>query len=125
MPEMVMDKLRASFCWWTDTFRNKEKIWLYKGNFLPHGDQSGDTTSCGIVSYNAIARDLFLDALWSLGTRKQMRIEAFCEIVMQHNQKVSCSFRQMVTHTHLEFSGRRQASQTKPCIGFPHHTRRH
>lgn len=79
--------LANSLLWWFSRFRPS----TYRGNILAHGTQSGDSFNCGIVAYNAIAHDVFGDELWTMETRKLLRIESFSAIVLWHNGQVNTS----------------------------------
>ncbi|KAL5521769.1 MARS2_1 [Sanghuangporus sanghuang] len=85
--ESDMTKLRTALVWWIDSFIEENAKCSYAGNILVHGDQMGDSDSCGIVAYNTIAHALFGDELWTLKERKRHRVEAFNAIIMRHNAR--------------------------------------
>lgn len=84
-----MAPLRAALQWWLGTFEGLTCPFVYSGEFMEHGVQEDDTFSCGIVTYNTIAHDIFGDELWTIKTRKRIRIDCFNAIVMMNNQLVS------------------------------------
>ncbi|OCB83926.1 hypothetical protein A7U60_g9133 [Sanghuangporus baumii] len=83
--ESLLARLRKALLWWINGHLGSETDCTYEGNVLIHGDQSGDTDSCGVISYNTIAHALFGDELWTFSNRKRLRIEAFSTIIMRHN----------------------------------------
>lgn len=85
-----MVPLKNRLKWWIGAFHGLQNAsFTYLGNILTHGCQQDDSYSCGIVSYNAIAHDLFADELWTIKTRRRQRIDCFNMIVLRYNQSVS------------------------------------
>ena len=84
-----LEPLKRSILWWMKNLYRNDRDCAYLGNALAHGQQRLDSASCGIVSYNAIAHDLFGDMLWTEKESKRFRVEAFNAIVMRHNERVS------------------------------------
>ncbi|KAL5536122.1 MARS2_3 [Sanghuangporus sanghuang] len=84
-PESCMSRVKDSLQWWISGICEAGRNCTYKRNVMVHGTQTGDTSSCGIVSYNTIAHDLFRDELWTIKNSKRFRIEAFNSIILHHN----------------------------------------
>ena len=87
-PESCVSQVKNALIWWISGIPGQETDCTYKQDFMAHGLQS-DTFSCGIVSYNTIAHDLFGDELWTSSNSRRFRIEAFNGIVVHHNASVS------------------------------------
>lgn len=83
-----MQPIRDLLAWWIGQIFDDGLS--YKARYIKHGDQTGtDTYSCGIISCNAIAHELFGDELWTAKNKMRLRIAAFNEIVKRHNEAVS------------------------------------
>ena len=89
LPEDDLLSLRASLANWVKDVHEDGTEFAYRPNIMSRGDQTGDSISCGIIAYNAVAHDIFADELWSLSQSKRLRIEALNEIVKEQIESVS------------------------------------
>lgn len=89
LPEEDMLHVRRHLEAWTRGLNAGSEELAYRPGLMARGDQTGDTISCGIIAYNAVARDVFGDELWSPSKSKRYRIEAFNEIVREQIEQVS------------------------------------